>query len=78
MLVGEEVGDLVDVVLVLEEAQGGEKGGPAQLRHGDASAPRPVHRVEDPSYHLQGGQRVYKDLLTCRQGFVVWLFTRIY
>jgi hypothetical protein len=53
VLVGEEVRDLINVVLFLEEPQRGEKGRPSQLRHGDSSAPGPVHRVEDPSYHLK-------------------------
>jgi hypothetical protein len=52
VLVGEEIRDLINVVLFLEEPQRGEKGRPSQLRHGDSSAPGPVHRVEDPGYHL--------------------------
>ena len=53
VFVGEEIRDLINVVLFLEEAQRGKKGRPSQLRHGDSSAPGPVHRVEDPSYHLK-------------------------
>ena len=52
VLVGEEIRDLINVVLFLQEPQRGEKGRPSQLRHGDSSAPGPVHRVEDPGYHL--------------------------
>ena len=58
VLVAEEVGHLVDVVLVLQEPQRGEKLGAAELGDGDLAGPGAVHLVEYPGYHLynQSGQ----------------------
>ena len=52
VLVAEEVGDLVDIVLLLEESQRCQKIRMAQLRQTHGTRPRPVHLVEHPRDHL--------------------------
>lgn len=53
VLVGEVVGDLVDVVLLLQQSQGLQEVASAQLHHGDATGPRTVHDVEYSLDHLR-------------------------
>ncbi len=53
VLVAEEVGDLVDVLLVLEQPQGGQEVGPPHLGQGDLATPASVDHKENPSYHLK-------------------------
>lgn len=53
MLIGEVVGDLVDVVLFLQQGQGLQEVAAAQLRHGDATGPGAIHHVEYPLDHLE-------------------------
>ncbi len=53
VFVAEEVGDLVDVVLLLEQADRGQQIRVAQLAQADLARPRPVHVVENPRYHLR-------------------------
>lgn len=53
VLVGEVVGDLVDVVLLLQQRQGLQEVAAAQFHHGDAARPGAVHHVEDPLDDLQ-------------------------
>lgn len=53
VFVGEVVGDLVDVVLLLQQGQGLQEVAAAQLHHGDAARPRTVHHVEYPLDNLE-------------------------
>lgn len=53
VLVREVVGDLVDVVLLLQQGQGLQKVTAAQLHHGDATGPRAIHHVEYSLDHLE-------------------------
>jgi hypothetical protein len=51
VLVAEEVGHLVNVVLILEQTKCGEEPASPKLRDGDLAGPGPVHLVEYPGYH---------------------------
>ena len=51
VLVTEEVGDLVDVVLVLEKSEDGQEIGLSQLLRGDSAAPGSIDGEEDSGYH---------------------------
>lgn len=53
VLVREVVGDLVDVVLFLQQSQGLQEVAAAQLHHGDAAGPGAIHHIEDPLDHLE-------------------------
>ena len=53
VLVAEKVGDGVDVLLFVQQSQGRQQVGPSHLSHRQSTAPRPVHNVENPRYHLQ-------------------------
>lgn len=53
VLVGEVVGDLVDVVLLLQQCQRLQEVAAAQLHHGDPTRPRTVHHIEYPLNHLE-------------------------
>lgn len=52
VFVGEVVGDLVDVVLFLQEGQSLQEVAPAQLSHGDAARPGAVHHIKYPLDYL--------------------------
>ena len=59
VLVGEEVRDLVDVLLLVEGREHRQEVGLAQLGNRDAARPRAVHAVEYAGYHLQVGKILY-------------------
>ena len=59
VLVGEEVRDLVDVLLLVEGREHRQEVGLAQLGNRDAARPRAVHAVEYAGYHLQMGKILY-------------------
>lgn len=52
VFIGEVVGDLVDVFLLLQQRQSLKEVAAAQLHHGDAAGPRAVDHVVDPLDHL--------------------------
>ena len=62
VLVREEVCDGVDVILLVEQPQGGEEVGATQLRHAKSTAPRTVHHVKDTGYHLKKQQQYIQYL----------------
>ena len=57
VLVREVVGDLVDVILFLQQGQGLQEVAAAQLHRGDATGPRAIHHVEYPLDHLEQPRR---------------------
>ena len=57
VFVAEVVGDLVDVLLVLEQVDGGQQVRLAQLGQRDVARPRPVDLVKYARYDLNGPKR---------------------
>lgn len=66
VLVGEVVGDLVDVVLFFKQGQSLQEVAAAQLHHGDATCPGTIHHVEYPLDHLEQSHATERKAMCCK------------
>ena len=65
VFIGEEIGDLVDVWLILQQSQDLEKIATTQLTGCDATIPVAIHNIEDATDHLREREMKEWQGMTC-------------